>query len=159
MDTTNPTLDPAALSKTIVQETIRPDLAAYADDHDLDADDVARGGKKQPPLVMTAFPDPVLYPHIIVDEESASGSKIDERHGFLQWDFTVSVEIHGRTPTEMFAIKDGVRGYFSTEQDALRSAGFADIEISGGPTSWDATADVASWEFSVDGLVHTHTDG
>lgn len=159
MSTThNPTLDPRALSTTIVQETIRPALEDYAEEYDLDADDVDRSGTKMPPLVVTAYPDQPLYPHVVVDEDTATGSKIDERHDFLEWEFGVSIECSGRSSTEMFALKDGVRGYFATEQEALRNAGFADISIDGSPSSWDANADVATWELVVTGLVHTHTD-
>lgn len=167
MDTTNPTLDPTKLSKTIVQETIRPALSEFAADHDLDADSIApqrgdpwpRDPGSKPPLVVTAYPDKTLYPHIVIDEETATGSRIDQRHGFLQWDFAVAAECIGRTSTEMFRLKDGVRGFFSTEQPALRNAGFAELEISGSPSSWDSAAEVSTWEVTVSGIVHTHING
>ena len=156
--TDNPTLDPSEHSKQLIQETIRPELATWLDQHFNDTRD--RTEDTTPPLVVTALPGGgrVTYPHVVLQETDDSAEAIDQRLAFNQHDFQLTAEIHGRSSTEMFNLRGLVRGYFLSNREALGGDGFAELDISGNPASWDATAKVVSWELTVSGLVHTHPD-
>jgi len=154
----NPTIDPTAVSETVIKDVVRPGLADYAGANGLGADDVDRSGTKTPPLVVTSFPDQLRYPHIVVDEDSDSGAPVDRRLDFHQHDFAIGVTVAGRTSTEMFRLKDGVRGYFLENRQSLRDEGLSELEIDGGPRTWDESADVIEWELTVTGRLYTHPD-
>lgn len=162
----NPTLDAATFSKQLIQDEIRPALSTYLGNNFTDPQANKRGDPipdepgTWPPLVVTALPGGgrVLYPHVVVQEGDDSAGPIDTRHDFDQHDFTVDVEIHGTTSTQMFNLRGMVRGYFLDNREALKDAGFAmegDDAISGSSADWDPTSKTASWSMSVTGLVHT----
>lgn len=165
--TTNPTLDPDDYSRALIQETIRPGLETHLETAFNDPHAAKRGTAitdqpgEWPPLVVTALPEGgrTLYPHVVVSEGGDSAGPIDARQAFSQHDFTVGVELHGETTTQMFNLRGLARGWFLRNRDTLRDAGFA-IEspdnISGNAASWDPTSKTVSWSLTVEGLIHTH---
>lgn len=152
----NPTLDPDEYSRTIIEETIRPGvesyLAANFDDPRNRTDDTT------PPLVLTELPGGgrVAYPHVVVSEDGDDASRPDQRLDFNRHDFSVGIEIHGQTATQMFNLRGAVRGWFLRNRDVLRDAGLAEPELSGNPADWDSESQTSSWELTVSGLLHTH---
>ena len=165
--TDNPTLDTADYSREIVAKTIRPGLSDHLELVFEDPKADKRGEpvpgdepSDWPPLVVTSLAGSgrVLYPHVVLSEQGDDAEQIDHRKRFSQHNFSVGVEIHGQTSTEMFNLRGLVRGWFLDNRALLRDAGLAEIELSGAPASWDRDSQTASWELTVTGLLHTHPD-
>lgn len=153
----NPTLDPDGYSREIIQDTVRPGIEDYLNAEFTDPQ--TRTGKT-PPLVVTDLPDGgrVTFPHVVVSEQSDGAEKLDPARPMTQHDFAVEVEIHGRSTTEMFNLRDLVRGWFLRNRETLRDAGYADIDIDGNSADWDSTSKTSSWQMTVTGLLHTHPE-
>jgi hypothetical protein len=163
---TNPTLPTDDYSRKLIEETIRPELETYLEAEFNDPHASKRGTSHPegpgdwPPLVVTELPGGgrVLYPHVVISEDSDSSSTPDRRREFSQHDFGVGVELHGQTGTQMFNLRGLARAWFLDNRDLLRNAGFAEIDVDGGSMDWDSTSETRSWELTVTGLLHTHPD-
>ena len=156
--TSNPTHNPREYSRQLIQEFIRPALSSFLDTEFDDNRD--RSGAQTPPLVVTELPGGgrVTHPHVVIAEQDDSASPLDPRLELSQHDFAVSIEIHGRTATEMFNLRGLVRGWFLENQPDARDVGFAELSIDGNSADWDPDARTRSWQMTVTGLVHTHPD-
>lgn len=162
----NPTLNPDDYSRELIQNTIRPGLETYLDTNFVDPEDSKRGTSisgepgEWPPLVVTELPGGgrVLYPHVVVSEDSDDASRLDARTDFSQHDFAVGVEIHGQTATQMFNLRGAVRGWFLRNRETLRDAGLAEPDLSGNTADWDPNSKTNSWSMTITGLAHTHPD-
>jgi hypothetical protein len=155
----NPTHNPDEYSTQLLQNKIRPEITTY-----LGAnfnDDRDRTPSEIPPLVLTALPDGgrVTYPHVVVREQDDAASTPDNSLKLSQHSFAVEVEIHGRTTTEMFNLRDTARGWFLRNRDSLRDAGWSDLEVgTGNPADWDPTSSTSTWQLTVSGTLFTHPD-
>ena len=160
--TTNPTLDAGDLSEEIIKDGFRAELQQYADEGTTPLEDPQADtrGSKTPPFVLTSYPSSSpMYPHIIVQEGSDDAGPIDRRQSaFYQHDFGVQITVEARSSTEKFALKSGVRAFLQDREQALRDRGFAELVYSTTNASWDSTSETASWQVTVNGLVHTTTD-
>lgn len=163
---TNPTHNPDEYSKQLIQNKIRPDIASYLatnfDDPESGKRETSISGEpgEWPPLVVTALPDGgrVLYPHVVVAEQGDDASPADPARDLMMHNFAVDVEIHGQTSTQMFNLRDTVRGWFLRNRDELRDAGLAETTLDGSPADWDPTSKTATWDMTLSGLLHTHPD-
>jgi len=155
---TNPTHNPDEYSSELLQEKIRPELETYLDTNF--SDPVDRSGSKTPPLVVTALPEGgnVAYPHVVVAEQDDSAEPPDPSQDLMQHDFSIEIEIHGRSTTQMFNLRGYARGWFLRNRDELRDVGLAELNLSGNSADWDATSKTSTWQLTVTGLVHTHPD-
>ena len=162
---TNPTHNPDEYSKQLIQNEIRPGIETYLGNNFSDPEASNRGASisggpgEYPPLVVTSLPGGgrVLYPHVVVAEQGDDSDRPDPARPLRQHDFAVDVEVHGRTDTEMFNMRDTVRGWFLRNWESLRDAGLAEPELSSnGPADWDNTSRTETWSMTISGLVHTH---
>jgi len=162
----NPTHNPDKFSKQLIQHEIRPGIESYLD---ANFNDPGSGNRGQsipdepgtwPPLVVTALPGGgrVLYPHVVVQEQGDDGDAPDPSLELMQHDFGVAIEVHGRTSTEMFNLRDLVRGWMLRNRTSLRDAGLAEPTLSGNPADWDPESRTKTWQLTLSGLVHTHPD-
>lgn len=147
-----------SLSTAIIRDLFRDGLrAAVAAGDIFDPSSARRNGAA--PMVLTEFPDRgLLYPHIIVSEVSDVGDRPDSRADLWQHTYAVGIEIHAKSSTQMFRIRDEVRAWVEGNVDMLNAAGFTDPQISPGISmTWDANEQIRRWKFVIKGTVYTVT--
>lgn len=162
------TVPPGKASETIVRDTIRDGLRAaalesygggygssYSDGFTLD--DPLEGSRNGSQFVLTSYPDRnVEYPHIIVREVGDSGDRRDSRVDLWLHNYTVRVELLGRSATEAFMLRDGVKEWMQREYDVLRDAGFVDVGLDGStPMNWDGDPNVTALQLTYAGDLYT----
>lgn len=149
-----------SLSTAIIRDLFRDGLrAAVAAGAIFDPSSARRAGAAS--MVMTEFPDQgVLYPHVIVSEASDVGDRPDSRADLWQHTYAVGIEIHAKSSTQMFRIRDEVRAWVEGNVDVLNAAGFTDPQISPGISmTWDRSEEVRRWKFVIKGTVYTTPGG
>lgn len=165
--TQNPTHNPDEYSKQLLQNKIRPDIESYLASNFTDPESGKRGTSisgepgEWPPLVVTALPEGgrVLYPHVVISEQGDSADRPDPARELSQHDFAVDIEIHGTTTTQMFNLRDTIRGWFLRNRESLEDdAGFAEPSLDGNTADWDPTSRTSTYQLTLEGLVHTHPD-
>lgn len=147
-----------SLSTAIIRDLFRDGLrAAVAAGDIFDPSSARRNGAA--PMVLTEFPDRgLLYPHIIVSEASDVGDRPDSRADLWQHTYAVGIEIHAKSSTQMFRLRDEVRAWVEEHVDMLNAAGFSDPQTSPGiPMTWDANEQIRRWKIVVKGTVYTVT--
>lgn len=147
-----------SLSTAIIRDLFRDGLrAAVAAGDIFDPSSARRNGAA--PMVLTEFPDRgLLYPHIVVSEASDVGDRPDSRADLWQHTYAVGIEIHAKSSTQMFRIRDEVRAWVEGNVDMLNAAGFTDPQISPGISmTWDANEQIRRWKFVIKGTVYTVT--
>ena len=162
----NPTHNPDEFSKQLLQNKIRPGIESYLDANFQDPESSRRGSSipddpgQWPPLVVTALPEGgrILYPHVVVQEQSDSSERADPASDLRQHDFAADIEIHGTTSTQMYNLRDLVRGWVERNDDDLEDDGLAEPTLEGNSGNWDPTSKTKTWQFTLEGLVHTHPD-
>ncbi len=149
-----------SLSAAIIRDLFRDGLRAAVAAGDI-FDPSSAGRKGAAPMIMTELPDRgLLYPHIIVSEASDVGGRPDSRADLWQHTYAVGIEIHAKSSTQMFRLRDEVRAWVETHVDALNAAGFTDPQISPGiPMTWDQSEEIRRWKFVVKGTVYTTPGG
>ena len=150
----------SSLSTAIIRDLFRDGLRAAIATGDIsDPSSARRNGAA--PMVLTEFPDQgLLYPHIIVSEASDVGGRPDSRADLWQHTYAVGIEIHAKSSTQMFRIRDEVRAWVERNVDTLNTAGFTDPQISPGiPMTWDQGEEIRRWKFVVKGTVYTTPGG
>jgi len=163
---TNPTHNPDEFSRELLREYIRPEIETYLGSNFQDPESSRRGTSisgepgEWPPLVVTALPEGgrVLYPHVVIHEQSDASERPDPARDLAQHDFAVDVAVHGTTTTEMYNLRDTVRGWFERNRDGLEDVGLADPTLDGNAGNWDPTSKTMTWQLTLEGLVHTHPD-
>lgn len=149
-----------SLSAAIIRDLFRDGLRTAVTAGDIsDPSSARRAGAAS--MVMTEFPDQgVLYPHVIVSEASDVGDRPDSRADLWQHTYAVGIEIHAKSSTQMFRIRDEVRAWVEGNVDVLNAAGFTDPQISPGiPMNWDANEQIRRWKFVIKGTVYTTPGG
>ncbi len=147
-----------SLSTAIIRDLFRDGLRAALAAGDIsDPSSARRNGAA--PMVLTEFPDRgLLYPHIVVGEGSDVGDRPDSRADLWQHTYAVGIEIHAKSSTQMFRIRDEVRAWVEGNVDVLNAAGFTDPQISPGISmTWDRSEEVRRWKIVVKGTVYTVT--
>ncbi len=145
-----------SLSTAIIRDLFRDGLrAAVAAGDIFDPSSARRNGAA--PMVLTEFPDRgLLYPHIVVGEGSDVGDRPDSRADLWQHTYAVGIEIHAKSSTQMFRIRDEVRAWVEGNVDVLNAAGFTDPQMSPGISmTWDRSEEVRRWKIVVKGTVYT----
>lgn len=112
---------------------------------------------RKSPMVVTEFPDHTRhYPHIVVSEIADVSGRPDIRADLWKHQYTVGLEIHAKTSTHMFHIRDQVRGWIESNTALFNTMNFHDAEIvSTTSMSLDPTEQVRSWRIAVRGTVYT----
>lgn len=149
-----------SLSTAIIRDLFRDGLrAAVAAGDIFDPSSARRKGAA--PMVMTELPDQgLLYPHIIVGEGSDVADRPDSRADLWQHAYAVGIEIHAKSSTQMFRIRDEARAWVEEHVDVLNAAGFTDPQISPGISmTWDQSEEIRRWKFVVKGTVYTTPGG
>ncbi|HKM25266.1 MAG TPA: hypothetical protein VJY40_06465 [Corynebacterium sp.] len=150
----------SSLSTAIIRDLFRDGLRAAVAGGDIaDPSSARRNGAA--PMVLTEFPDRgLLYPHIVVGEGSDVGDQPDSRADLWQHTYAVGIEIHAKSSTQMFRLRDEVRAWVEGNVDTLNAAGFTDPQMSPGiPMNWDANEQIRRWKFVVKGTVYTTPGG
>lgn len=149
-----------SLSTAIIRDLFRDGLRAAVAAGDI-ADPSSARRKTAAPMILSEFPDQgLLYPHIIVSEASDVGDRPDSRADLWQHMYAVGIEIHAKSSTQMFRLRDEVRAWVEGNVDTLNVAGFTDPQISPGiPMNWDANEQIRRWKFVVKGTVYTTPGG
>ena len=145
-----------SLSKNIVRDLWRDQLrAAVTAGKITDPNAATRPAKS--PMVVTELPDKKRhYPHIVVSEAADVSGRPDIRADVWKHDYTVGLEIHAKTSTDVFKLRDQVRGWIEGNTATLNQLNFHDAEIvSTVSMSWDATEQVRRWRIAVRGTVYT----
>jgi len=160
VSTQNPTVDIGTLTESIIRDLIADELAAWADDANTSlSDPQAPRGNQQAPFIVTSYPNQqtVSYPHIVVSEASISAESFDNRHELHTADVSVLINVEGRTSTETFALKDGVREFvIQNQRDTLREGGFTDGQIDGSTAAnFETDPETHSWQTTISGTVYT----
>ncbi len=150
----------SSLSTAIIRDLFRDGLRAAIAAGDI-ADPSSARRKTAAPMILSEFPDQgLLYPHIIVSEASDVGDRPDSRADLWQHMYAVGIEIHAKSSTQMFRLRDEVRAWVEGNVDTLNVAGFTDPQISPGiPMNWDANEQIRRWKFVVKGTVYTTPGG
>ena len=149
-----------SLSTAIIRDLFRDGLRAAVAAGDI-ADPSSARRKTAAPMILSELPDRgLLYPHIIVSEASDVGDRPDSRADLWQHTYAVGIEIHAKSSTQMFRLRDEVRAWVEGNVDTLNAAGFTDPQISPGiPMNWDANEQIRRWKFVVKGTVYTIPGG
>lgn len=150
----------SSLSTAIIRDLFRDGLRAAVAAGDI-ADPSSARRKTAAPMILSEFPDQgLLYPHIIVSEASDVGDRPDSRADLWQHTYAVGIEIHAKSSTQMFRLRDEARAWVEGHVDTLNAAGFTDPQISPGiPMNWDANEQIRRWKFVVKGTVYTTPGG
>ena len=148
-----------SLSTAIIRDLFRDGLRAAIAAGDI-SDPSSAGRKGAAPMVLTEFPDRgLLYPHNRergIRRRRPSGQSRD----LWQHAYAVGIEIHAKSSTQMFRIRDEVRAWVEGNVDMLNAAGFTDPQVSPGiPMNWDADEQIRRWKFVVKGTVYTTPGG
>ena len=149
-----------SLSTAIIRDLFRDGLRAAVAAGDI-ADPSSARRKTAAPMILSELPDRgLLYPHIIVSEVSDVGDRPDSRADLWQHTYAVGIEIHAKSSTQMFRIRDEARAWVEEHVDMLNAAGFTDPQISPGiPMTWDQSEEIRRWKFVVKGTVYTTPGG
>lgn len=152
-------VQPAAEASTaIVRDTIRDGLRDAVDDtaHAFDDPRSSRNGSR---FVVTSYPDRnTEHPHVVVTEAGDTGGRLDSRVDLVEHDFDVRAEIHARSSTETFNIRDALRAWFQASVESFRSAGWHDVEIvSTTPIDHQGDVDLKAWQITYTGTLYTET--
>ena len=149
-----------SLSTAIIRDLFRDGLRAAIAAGDI-SDPSSAGRKGAAPMIMTELPDRgLLYPHIIVSEASDVSDTPDSRADLWQHTYAVGIEIHAKSSTQVFRLRDEVRAWVEEHVDMLNAAGFTDPQVSPGiPMNWDADEKIRRWKFVVKGTVYTTPGG
>jgi len=149
-----------SLSTAIIRDLFRDGLRAAVAAGDI-FDPVSARRKGAAPMVMSELPDQgLLYPHIIVSEGSDVGDRPDSRADLWQHAYAVGIEIHAKSSTQMFRIRDETRAWVEGSVDVLNAAGFTDPQISPGiPMTWDQNEEIRRWKIIIKGTVYTTPGG
>jgi len=145
-----------SLSGSIIVALWRDQLrAAVAAREIIDPSAATRPAKS--PMVVTEFPDRNRhYPHIVVSELADVSGRPDIRADLWEHQYTVGLEIHAKTSTHVFRLRDQVRGWIESHTALFNAMNFHDAEIvSTTSMSWDPTDQVRSWRIAVRGTVYT----
>lgn len=160
------TVPPGKASETILRDTIRNGLrdaaaSSYGENSGVDyggflLDDpqAPRDGSQ---FVLTSYPDRrVEYPHVIVREVGDSAERRDSRTDLWLHDYTVRVEVLGRSSTEAFMLRDGVKEWFQRSFGTLRDAGYVDVALdSATPMNWESDPNVTALQVTYSGDLYT----
>ena len=112
-----------SLSTAIIRDLFRDGLRAAVAAGDI-ADPSSARRKTAAPMILSEFPDQgLLYPHIIVSEASDVGDRPDSRADLWQHTYAVGIEIHAKSSTQMFRLRDEVRAWVEVHVDMLNAAG------------------------------------
>lgn len=151
-------INSSSLSTAIIRDLFRDGLRAAVAAGDI-FDPSSAGRKGAAPMVLTEFPDRgLLYPHIVVGEGSDVGDRPDSRADLWQHTYAVGIEIHAKSSTQMFRLRDEVRAWVEEHVDMLNAAGFTDPQTSPGISmTWDRSEEVRRWKIVVKGTVYTVT--
>jgi len=159
VSTTNPTVDIGTLTESIIRDLIADELAAWADDANTSLSDPLTRDGQDAPFVVTSYPSQqtLAYPHIVVSEASISAESFDNRHELHAAEVSVLINVEGRTSTETFALKDGVREFvIQNQRDTLREGGFTDGQIDGSTAAnFETDPETHSWQTTISGTVYT----
>ena len=159
MSTSNPTVDIGTLTESIIRDLIADELAGWADDANTSLSDPLTRDNQDAPFVVTSYPNQqtLAYPHIVVSEASISATSFDNRHELHAADVSVLINVEGRTSTETFALKDGVREFvIQNQRDTLREGGFTDGQIDGSTAAnFETDPETHSWQTTISGTVYT----
>ena len=145
-----------SLSKKIIRDLWRDQLrAAITAGMITDSNATTRPAKS--PMVVTEYPDTKRhYPHIVITEAADVSRRPDIRGDVWLHTYTVGIEIAAKTSTQMFKIRDQVRGWIESNTATLNQLNYHDAEIvSSTAMSWDATEQVRRWRIAVRGTVYT----
>src|SRR5690554_4728475 len=122
----------SSLSTAIIRDLFRDGLRAAVAAGDI-ADPSSARRKTAAPMILSEFPDQgLLYPHIIVSEASDVGDRPDSRADLWQHTYAVGIEIHAKSSTQMFRLRDEARAWVEGHVDTLNAAGFTDPQMSPG---------------------------
>jgi hypothetical protein len=159
VSTSNPTIPSGTLTRDIIRDLVADELQAWADDGTTSLSDPKSRGNQDAPFVVTSYPDQqtLAYPHIVVSEASISAQSFDNRHELHMAEVSILLTVEGRTSTETFGIKDGVREFvIQNQQDTLREGGLTDTEIDGSTAADFADApETHSFQTTISGTVYT----
>ena len=160
MSTENPTVDIGTLTGSIIRDLIADELQAWANDSETSLSDPhAPRGNQQAPFIVTSYPNQqtLSYPHIVVSEASISAESFDNRHELHTAEVSVLINVEGRTSTETFALKDGVREFVvQSQRDTLREGGWTDGQIDGSTAAnFETDPETHSWQTTISGTVYT----
>lgn len=150
------TVPPGKAGEQIVRDTIRDGLRSTATDDATTLDDPhAPRGDSQ--FVLTSYPDRnVEYPHVIVREVGDTGDRRDSRVDLWLHNYSVRVELLGRSATEAYMLRGGVKAWFQRNHDALRDAGFVDVGLdSSTPMNWESDPGVTALQVTYTGDLYT----
>ena len=144
-----------SLSTAIIRDLFRDGIRAATGVSITDPEAARRPPRS--PLVVSELPDRDRhYPHIIVGESADVSGRIDIRGGSWRHRYSTLIEIHAKSSTQMYRLRDQVRGWIENNVATLTAAGFVDAEIvSSSSMTWDGAAEVRSWRIVVQGLVYT----
>lgn len=151
--------EPKDLSKKVVVDIFKKGLQAAVISGDYALTDPA--GTNRPDkskFIVTSMPTTdVYYPHIVVEESDASGSRLDTRQSkLMNYKFQITITIRAKSNTHIFAIKDGIREWLQKAWGDIKDAGYADLKIQGGgPTTWDTTSLVKEAKIIINGNTYT----
>jgi len=150
------TVPPGKASETIVRDTIRDGLRSAATDETATLDD-PNAPRDDSQFVLTSYPDRrVEYPHIVVREVGDSGERRDSRTDLWLHNYTVRVELLGRSATEAMNMRAGVKAWFQRNYAALRDAGFVDVALDGStPMNWEGDQSVSALQVTYTGDLYT----
>jgi len=160
VSTSNPTIPSGTLTRDIIRDLVADELQAWADDSNTSlSDPKSPRDDKESEFVVTSYPNQstVSYPHIVVSEASISAQSFDNRHELHMAEVSILLTVEGRTSTETFGIKDGVREFvIQNQEDTLREGGFTDAAIDGS-TAADFADDpeTHSFQTTISGTVYT----
>ena len=145
-----------SLSTSIVVDLWRDNLRAAVTATTITDPDAATRPPKSP-MVVTEYPDRARHhPHIVITEAADVSRRPDIRGDVWLHTYTVGIEIAAKTSTQMFKLRDQVRGWIESNTATLNAANFHDAEIvSSTAMSWDAAEQVRRWRIAVRGTVYT----
>lgn len=145
-----------SLSKKIVVDLWRDQLRAAVTATTITDPDAATRPPRSP-MVVTEYPDRDRhYPHIVIAEAADVSRRPDIRGDVWLHTYTVAIEIVAKSSTQMFKLRDQVRGWIESNTATLDAANYHDAEIvSSTAMSWDAGEQVRRWRIAVRGTVYT----
>lgn len=162
------TVPPGKASEQIVRDTIRDGLRAaavagyssgYAGSYGegWTLDDPREGSRNGSQFVLTSYPDRnVEYPHIVVREVGDSADRRDSRVDLWLHNYSVRVEMLGRSATEAYMLRGGVKAWFQRNYDTLRDNGYVDVGLdSSTPMNWESDPGVTALQVTYSGDLYT----